>query len=484
MLPLGFRLQPDWNTALKLEIKGSSLVPDDETVLCNLLSPVRSSYQTNAVLETTTAFFDKHKYQQCPDFSFDLLRSTSKNVGPDSVPCSHLSSFDVSPSGEHFIASFTGSSVNLYESETWEVRRSLEGHVGDILTCKFFPSGLVALTGGSDMQLKIWCLITGRCAATLSSKSTEVGYDDKTEPRGHRAGILDTAIVDRGRNITSIDRLGWLRLWDVATQTCISATPITAGAVETRTIVSSVLEEITCMAIRKHPSLPIQAVDPVNPDSWYEVRETSSTTAQEVATSDALVAVGTGTNASVRLYELAARQKGCVANCILPNANGSVEACAFPEDLPIPFSKEMQFIDVPRSCVTSFADYGLFAGGQQGELASWDIRQTKQPLWQLTHEKGAVKHIRVCRRPNSQYFLLIVSRNDGRTLVYPYDPAVAHGDAQMSTSLELTGVNCEPICGLSLVHKSSGEINVWTAARSGTIHRYTKLLDEITFRNP
>ncbi|VDQ10087.1 unnamed protein product [Trichobilharzia regenti] len=72
------------------------------------------------------------------------------------------------------------------------------------------------------MQLKIWCLITGRCAATLAPKCagavTGINIDNKNEPGGHRAGILDTAIIDRGRNIASIDRLGWLRLWDVATQ--------------------------------------------------------------------------------------------------------------------------------------------------------------------------------------------------------------------------------------------------------------------------
>ncbi|VDP85633.1 unnamed protein product [Schistosoma mattheei] len=66
------------------------------------------------------------------------------------------------------------------------------------------------------MQLKIWCLITGRCAASLGLNCTN--SNNKNEPGGHRTGILDTAIIDRGRNIASIDRLGWLRLWDVATQ--------------------------------------------------------------------------------------------------------------------------------------------------------------------------------------------------------------------------------------------------------------------------
>ncbi|CAH8626812.1 unnamed protein product [Schistosoma rodhaini] len=487
MLQKGFRIQPNWDKALsenekyiwfyqydivstkyhKLENRGLSLVPDNQNVSCDLVSPKLLKLSSeNPVI---------NKFFQCPDSSFDISGGISRNPRP------HVSSFDVSASGEHFIASFTGSSVKLYDAQTGHIRRSLEGHVGDVYTCKFFPSGLVALTAGSDMQLKIWCLITGRCAATLGLNGTD--SNNKNEPGGHRTGILDTAIIDRGRNVASIDRLGWLRLWDVATQTCISAIPVTISAVKPYTISSTVPEEITCLAIRKHSGLPIQTANPITSDSWYKVQETSSTTAQEVATSDALIAVGTGTNASVRLYELAARQKGCVIQCTLPSGSGSVGACAFPEEIPIPFSKEIQFIDVPRSCVSSFMDYGIFAGSQQGDLASWDIRQTKQPLWQLTHEKGAVQQIRVCRRANCQYLLLVVSRSDGRTLVYPYDPATAHSDAQIPISLELTGVNCESICGLSMVYKSSGGIGVWSATRSGIVNQYTKLSDEITFRN-
>lgn len=74
------------------------------------------------------------------------------------------------------------------------------------------------------MQLKIWCLLTGRCAATLAPgiaggvSSSNSGTT--SEPYGHRTGVLDTGIIDRGRNILAIDRHGWLRLWDVSTQVC------------------------------------------------------------------------------------------------------------------------------------------------------------------------------------------------------------------------------------------------------------------------
>jgi len=47
------------------------------------------------------------------------------------------------------------------------MQRRLEGHFGDVYTCRFFPSGVVVLSGGADTQLKIWSAETGQCAATL-----------------------------------------------------------------------------------------------------------------------------------------------------------------------------------------------------------------------------------------------------------------------------------------------------------------------------
>jgi len=51
------------------------------------------------------------------------------------------------------------------------MQRRLEGHYGDVYTCRFFPSGVVVLSGGADTQLKIWSAETGQCAATLIGHS-------------------------------------------------------------------------------------------------------------------------------------------------------------------------------------------------------------------------------------------------------------------------------------------------------------------------
>ena len=45
-------------------------------------------------------------------------------------------------------------------------QRDLTGHVGDLTTSQFFPSGQVILSGATDMQIKIWGL-DGSNAVTL-----------------------------------------------------------------------------------------------------------------------------------------------------------------------------------------------------------------------------------------------------------------------------------------------------------------------------
>ncbi|XP_011900574.1 PREDICTED: proteasomal ATPase-associated factor 1 [Cercocebus atys] len=85
-------------------------------------------------------------------------------------------------------------------------QRVLEGHVFDVNCCRFFPSGLVVLSGGMDAQLKIWSAEDASCVVTF---------------KGHKGGILDTAIVDRGRNVVSGSRDGTARLWDCGRSACL-----------------------------------------------------------------------------------------------------------------------------------------------------------------------------------------------------------------------------------------------------------------------
>lgn len=51
----------------------------------------------------------------------------------------------------------------------------MSGHALDVYTAKFFPSGVVILSGGADTQIKVWSAQTGECAATMT---------------GHQAGMI------------------------------------------------------------------------------------------------------------------------------------------------------------------------------------------------------------------------------------------------------------------------------------------------------
>ncbi|KAH9500223.1 Proteasomal ATPase-associated factor 1 [Bulinus truncatus] len=97
--------------------------------------------------------------------------------------------------------------LKVWETGSGEIRRELQGHVGDVYTCRFFPSGIVILSAGADTMVKIWSAETGSCAATIT---------------GHKAAVLDSAIVERGRNIVTTSRDGTAKLWDVGQKACLA----------------------------------------------------------------------------------------------------------------------------------------------------------------------------------------------------------------------------------------------------------------------
>ena len=114
---------------------------------------------------------------------------------------------DLSPLGFTVVGGTDGHLETLSTSSKERVAL-LEGHVADVYTCKFFPSGKVrersirlhrvvsrdaravalqvVLSGGADMALRVWDATSGHCAAVL---------------KGHTSAVLGISFVERGRNI-------------------------------------------------------------------------------------------------------------------------------------------------------------------------------------------------------------------------------------------------------------------------------------------
>lgn len=93
------------------------------------------------------------------------------------------------------------------------------GHVGDVTSVRFFPSGEVLLSTSLDMRARIFSAIDGSCPRTLE---------------GHTRAIVGSAILGRGRHVATGSTDHSVRVWDMgrgaAVQQWTRDEPVTALA--------------------------------------------------------------------------------------------------------------------------------------------------------------------------------------------------------------------------------------------------------------
>jgi len=128
-----------------------------------------------------------------------------------------ITSLDVSVGGGLGVSSSTDGTCHVWDTTTGTVRRQLSEHCGEVLCCKFFPSGVVIATAGLDTQIKIWSAEDGSCARTLKGS--------------HTASVSDIGIVERGRNILSCSRDGTLLMWECGSASCIDTMTSSNGII-------------------------------------------------------------------------------------------------------------------------------------------------------------------------------------------------------------------------------------------------------------
>ncbi|XP_074641486.1 proteasomal ATPase-associated factor 1-like isoform X2 [Tubulanus polymorphus] len=218
-------LQSDWDSVLR-ENNGAVWItfkkPDSKSVYGDLKShgistnnqPYVTASDNFQVVDLgsksiTLKYDSEAESCQCK-FQGPVVTFSSLHAKNKAVQC-----LDVT-SGGLAVSCDTEGKLLVWETSSGEIRRKLEGHIADVYTCRFFPSGIVILSGGADMMLKIWCAQTGKCAATLS---------------GHKQAITDTAIIEKGRNVISCSKDGTAKLWDCGTQSCITTFECSSGVI-------------------------------------------------------------------------------------------------------------------------------------------------------------------------------------------------------------------------------------------------------------
>ena len=67
-----------------------------------------------------------------------------------------------------------------------------------MLKCRFFPSGLVVLSGGLDMTVRVFSVEYGKCVRTLM---------------GHHGAVTDLGFIGTGNEVMSSSNDGTVKVW-------------------------------------------------------------------------------------------------------------------------------------------------------------------------------------------------------------------------------------------------------------------------------
>lgn len=81
----------------------------------------------------------------------------------------------------------------------------LDGHLSDVRAVKFFPSGQVVLSAGTDMTVRVHSAVDGSNPRTLT---------------GHTKAVTAIGIVGVGKQVVSASSDCTVKIWTVATSTC------------------------------------------------------------------------------------------------------------------------------------------------------------------------------------------------------------------------------------------------------------------------
>ncbi len=108
-----------------------------------------------------------------------------------------------SPDDKLLAVGVRGGPLEVWSTETWQLRHSLPGHVADIYTqtISFSPDGTLLAAPGRNVVL-IWNVATGSCIQNLS---------------GHTDVIQAAVFSPSGKQLASSSRDATIKIWDVQT---------------------------------------------------------------------------------------------------------------------------------------------------------------------------------------------------------------------------------------------------------------------------
>mmetsp|Transcript_60446 Transcript_60446/g.51173 ORF Transcript_60446/g.51173 Transcript_60446/m.51173 type:complete len:183 (+) Transcript_60446:92-640(+) len=101
-----------------------------------------------------------------------------------------------------FLSASNDNTIRLWDTESGECIRLLQGHSLGVLTASFSPDGLKVVSSSWDKTLRIWDALTGESLHEL---------------KGHHEGVHSACFSPDGTRVLSFSMDNFVRLWDVET---------------------------------------------------------------------------------------------------------------------------------------------------------------------------------------------------------------------------------------------------------------------------
>ncbi|MEM9701513.1 MAG: hypothetical protein AAF907_03605 [Planctomycetota bacterium] len=128
----------------------------------------------------------------------------------------YLKTVTILPNGSDFIVGGSGD-LTVWSLRSQRLVRTIQGHKGSVYSIELSKDGRLALSGGRDGKIHVWDISAGKSLRTFKSDAWE-----EANTGGQPRIIAKVAVTPNGkRAVSSLWGPGTLKLWDVATGTCL-----------------------------------------------------------------------------------------------------------------------------------------------------------------------------------------------------------------------------------------------------------------------